>query len=203
MKDNQFPQKSTKNTILTNEKPISIVVFGAESSGKSTLTQELESHYDVFSNPEFSRLYLNAKMNYLEYEDTNSLTFQDVEPIAIGQLCSENQTKKLAISHNHCFYLLDTNLLTTLIYSKYIYKQVPFWLEKAVQNQNYSHYLLLNPNTKWEFDKQRESDEGRQFFYKKMKEELEIRKIKYSEIVELNEKRLQEAIKKIDSVLKS
>jgi nicotinamide riboside kinase len=137
-------------------------------------------------------------MKYANYEDTNSLTFDDVEPIAIGQLCSENQTKNLAISHNHSFYILDTNLLTTYIYSKFIYKKVPFWLENAIQNQNYSHYLLLAPNTEWEFDKQRGGDEGRQFFYKKMKEELEKRKIKYFEIKELNEKRLEEAIKIID-----
>lgn len=201
MKDNQFTQKSTTITKPTNENPKSIVVFGSESSGKSTLTQELEKYYNVFSNPEFSRLYLDTKMNYANYEDTNSLTFDDVEPIAIGQLCSENQIKKLAISHNHLFYILDTNLLTTSIYSKYIYKEVPFWLEKAIQNQNYSHYLLLKPNTKWEFDKQRASDEGRQFFYKKMKEELEKRNIEYSEIEELNEKRLEEAIKIIDNLL--
>ncbi|AFM06254.1 putative ATPase/kinase involved in NAD metabolism [Bernardetia litoralis DSM 6794] len=198
MKDNQFTQKSTIINPITNEEPKSIVLFGAESSGKSTLTKELANYYNVFSNPEFSRLYLDTKMKYANYEDTNALTFDDVEPIAIGQICSENSTKELAISHNHSFYFLDTNLLTTYIYSRFIYKNVPFWLEKAIQNQNYSHYLLLKPNTKWEFDKQRASDEGRQFFYKKMKEELEKRNINYSEITELNEKRLQEAIKRID-----
>ncbi len=202
MKDNQFLQKNTIITTFTNQKPKSIVIFGSESSGKSTLTKQLASHYKVFSNPEFSRVYLDTKMKYINYEDTNSLTFQDVEPIAIGQLCSENRMKELAISHTHSFYFLDTNLLTTLIYSNYIYKQVPFWLEKAIQNQDYSHYLLLNPNTKWEFDKQRESNEGRQFFYIKMKEELEKRNINYSEIEELNEKRLQEAIQIIDDLLK-
>ncbi|WP_338791369.1 ATP-binding protein [Bernardetia sp. MNP-M8] len=198
MKDNQFKQKSTTITRPSNENPKSIVVFGAESSGKSTLTKELENYYGVFSNPEFSRLYLDIKMKYAKYEDTNSLTFDDVEPIAIGQLCSENQIKNLAISHNNSFYFLDTNLLTTYVYSKYIYKRVPFWLDKAIQNQLYSHYLLLKPNTKWEFDKQRTNDEGRQFFYKKMKQELEKRNIEYSEIGELNDKRLEEAIKIID-----
>jgi NadR type nicotinamide-nucleotide adenylyltransferase len=202
MKDNQSTQKSTITTTFTNEIPRSIVVFGAESSGKSTLTKELTSYYNVFSNPEFSRFYLETKMKYANYEDTNSLTFDDVEPIAIGQLCSENQIKELVISHNQPFYFLDTNLLTTFIYSKHIYKKVPFWLEKAIQNQKYSHYLLLKPNTKWEFDKQRGGEEGRLFFYEKMKEELESRKINYSEITELNEKRLEEAIKIVDFLLK-
>ena len=202
MKDNQFTQKSTIITTPTNEKSKSIVVFGSESSGKTTLTKKIASYYNVFSNPEFSRLYLNIKMKYANYENTNSLTFEDVEPIAIGQICSENQIKSLAISHNHSFYLLDTNLLTTYIYSKYIYKKVPFWLEQAIQNQNYSHYLLLKPNTKWEFDKQRGGEKGRQFFYKKMKEELENRNINYTEIITLDEKRLEDAIKIIDLLLK-
>ena len=202
MKDNQFTQKNTILNPLTNENPKSIVVFGAESSGKSTLTKELAAYYNVFSNPEFSRIYLNMKMKYANYENTNSLTFDDVEPIAIGQLCSENRTKQLTISHNYSFYILDTNLLTSFIYSKYIYKNVPFWLEKAIQNQNYSNYLLLEPNTKWQFDKQREGEKGRQFFYEKMKEELDTRNIRYYEIKELNEKRLKEAIDIIDFILK-
>ena len=202
MKKNQFTQKSSNDIPFNNENPKSIVVFGSESSGKSTLTKELASYYNVFSNPEFSRLYLDTKMKYANYEDTNSLTFDDVEPIAIGQLCSENQIKKLAFSHNHSFYILDTNLLTTYIYSKFIYKKVPLWLEKAIQNQSYLYYLLLAPNTEWEFDKQRGGNKGREFFYKKMKEELENRNIEYSEIKELNEKRLEEAIAKINFLLK-
>ncbi len=201
MKDNQFTQKKTTMIKFINKKPKSIVVFGAESSGKSTLTKQLTKYYKVFANAEFSRDYLDTKMKYTKYEDTNSLTFDDVEPIAIGQLCSENKTRELAIAHNHSFYLLDTNLLTTFIYSKYIYKKSPFWLEKAIQAQEYSYYLLLKPNTKWVFDKQRESDEGRQFFYEKMKEELENRNINYFEIGELNNKRTEEAIKIIDSLL--
>lgn len=201
MKDNQFTQKSTTITTLSNEIPKAIVVFGSESSGKSTLTQTLAQHYNVFSNPEFSRLYLDIKMKYANYKDTHSLTFEDVEPIAIAQLGSEERTKQLAISKHHSFYFLDTNLLTTYIYSKYIYNKVPFWLENAIQNQNYSNYLLLKPNTKWEFDRQRGGEEGRQFFYKKMKEELLIQKIDFYEISELNEKRAEEAIKIIDFLL--
>ena len=202
MKDNQFTQKNRTITLLDNENPKSIVLFGAESSGKSTLTIQLANHYEVFSSAEYSRVYLETKMKYGRYQDTNSLTFDDVEPIAIGQLCSENTTKQLTISHKKSFYFLDTNLLTTYLYSKYIYQEVPFWIEKAIENQNYSHYLLLHPNTEWEFDKQRGGEHSRLFFYDKMKEELEKRHINYLEVSKLGEERLQEAIKKIDILIK-
>ncbi|WP_291724038.1 AAA family ATPase [Bernardetia sp.] len=202
MKDTQFTEKSITITTLDNEKPKSIIIFGAESSGKSTLVAALAAHYNVFFNNEFSREYLDIKMNYAKYEDTHALTFADVEPIAIGQLCSEKRTGKLAISHNHSLYFLDTNLLTTYVYSKYIYEKVPFWLEKAIQDQNYSHYLLLKPNTKWQFDKQRGGENSRLFFYEKMKGELEKRNINYIEISKLGNERLQEAIEKIDTLIK-
>jgi len=41
---------------------IRIVLFGPESTGKTTLSQQLAKHYNTVWAPEFAREYLQKKM---------------------------------------------------------------------------------------------------------------------------------------------
>lgn len=60
-----------------------IVAIGPESTGKSTLCQQLAEHYDTLWCPEFAREYLLA--NGVEY------TYDDLLTIAKGQLAIEDK----------------------------------------------------------------------------------------------------------------
>lgn len=65
-----------------------IVVIGPESTGKSTLCEQLAQHYDTAWCPEFARDYLLSNGTNYDYEDL--LT------IAMGQLELEDEyTNKL------------------------------------------------------------------------------------------------------------
>ena len=65
-----------------------IVVIGPESTGKSTLCEELAQHYDASWCPEFAREYL------LTYG--TDYAFEDLLTIAKGQLALEDEYAILA-----------------------------------------------------------------------------------------------------------
>src|ERR1700741_3404646 len=60
-----------------------IVVIGPESTGKSTLCEQLAKHYKTFWCPEYARAYLLKHGNTYNYD--NLLT------IAKGQIAMENE----------------------------------------------------------------------------------------------------------------
>ena len=66
-----------------NKDVIKIVIIGPESTGKSTLCEELAQHYDAPWCPEFAREYLLTYGTDYQYEDL--LT------IAKGQLAMEDE----------------------------------------------------------------------------------------------------------------
>lgn len=185
-------KKSPLASQNTAQSPQSLVIFGAESSGKTTLAKHLANTYKVFWNPEYARLYLDTKMTYGLAQDTNDLTYTDAEAIAIAQYNSEKQVHYWATTQQHPFYILDTNLLSTFVYCKYIYRKVPEWLKKAIKAQHYSYYLLIAPNIAWEYSPQRSSAENRMFFFQKMKHTLDILKIEYELIDTVDQARIEQ-----------
>ena len=94
---------------------LKIVVFGPESTGKTTLSKQLAAHFQTLWVPEFSRTYALNKL-----QEGRSLTKEDVMPIAFGQMKLENAAS-LKIKD---LLICDTNLLETLVYSKSIYNNI-------------------------------------------------------------------------------
>ncbi|RYE93236.1 MAG: transcriptional regulator, partial [Myxococcales bacterium] len=65
-----------------------VCVFGPESTGKSTLAARLAAHYATVCVPEYARTYLEARAGHL--------TADDLEPIARGQLASDEALSRNA-----------------------------------------------------------------------------------------------------------
>ena len=78
-----------------------IVVIGPESSGKSTLCEDLSAHFKSSYLPEYARIYLE--------NNGSQYTYQDVLKMAKGQIESE----ELFTLQNteRSLLLLDTNYL--------------------------------------------------------------------------------------------
>ena len=70
----------------TKSSLIKIVLFGPESTGKSTLAEQLAVHYDTVYVPEYSRIYAERQML-----QNQSLTKENVLEIANGQLELEEE----------------------------------------------------------------------------------------------------------------
>ena len=69
---------------------VKVVLYGPESSGKSTLSQALADHYNTAYVPEYARLYLQDKWD----RKSEICTQEDLIPITRGQIQLENEGLK-------------------------------------------------------------------------------------------------------------
>lgn len=77
------------------EVPLKIVLFGPESTGKSTLAEQLAKVFNTVWNPEFLRYYFAGKMRQLVEPNAFEIKEDEVINIAIGQLKSELEIVKI------------------------------------------------------------------------------------------------------------
>lgn len=169
---------------------LTIALTGAESSGKSTLAQQLAQHYNTNFVPEYARTYIEQlKRPY---------TFEDIEIIARQQQLLQNEYLKTA---NPAIFFADTELIVCKIWSLYVFNKCSEWLLQAVENQKYSLYLLLLPNTKWVADGQRQHPNTRLQIHNLYEQELKRLNANYAIINNLGEKRFQQCIEKITYML--
>jgi NadR type nicotinamide-nucleotide adenylyltransferase len=173
---------------------LKVVLFGPESTGKSTLAQQLAAHYKTVFVPEYSRIY--GEMQLL---CNKSLTKEDVLEIAQGQLKLETE---LLLKANKILFC-DTDLLETKVYSEMYYDGYsPAHLEDFALQKTCNLYLLTYIDLPWVADNIRDKPEARQEQF----DIFEAALIKYNKpyvIVKGNEEeRLQLAIVHIDKLLK-
>jgi NadR type nicotinamide-nucleotide adenylyltransferase len=126
-----------------------IVVTGSECTGKTTLAQKLAAHFNTLWVPEFARSYAVTRRGIL--------THADVEPIARGQMALEDRCASIGSE----LLILDTDLLSTVIYSHHYYGDCPAWIEKSCRERLGSLYLLLHPDVPWIADGVRDRGDRR------------------------------------------
>lgn len=135
-------EKRLKQTDINIAK---IVLFGPESTGKTTLAKQLARHYNTVWAPEYAREYLQHKWN----NERKTCEGSDLVPIAYGQMKLENELARKADKLLIC----DTDLLETMVYSKEYYGgTVAPELEEAALSNSYDLYLLTYIDTPWEED---------------------------------------------------
>lgn len=126
-------------------KPKIIVVTGAESTGKSTLTQKLAEHYNVPFIPEIARDYvehLNHKYSYV-----------DVEIIATKQVAQLNKIMETSPR----FIFMDTWLIVTKIWFEFVYKKTPEWINNEILKTKIDLFLVCDIDIPWVDDPVREN----------------------------------------------
>jgi len=174
---------------------IKVVLFGPESTGKTTLSRQLARHYNSVWVPEYAREYLQDKWN----NERKTCEPKDLLPIAEGQIKLENTLAKKTDSVLIC----DTDLLETKVYSEayYLGSCDPILETYALKNQ-YDLYFLTYIDTPWEADDLRDKPEHRKDMFEAFQNTL----IKYNRpfvLLKGNKKeRLEKAIQHIDKLLK-
>ena len=181
------------------QKPINlvkVVLFGPESTGKTTLSRHLAHHYNTVWTPEFAREYLQKKWN----KERKTCEVEDLLPIAVGQMKLENRLAKRADKVLIC----DTDLLETKVYSEEFYDGfVDERLNKAATENTYDIYLLTYIDTPWEDDDLRDRPGLRLEMFNAFEKSLIDNNRPYIVLKGDKETRLKNAVETIDQIISS
>ena len=186
-------EEKLKQISTGNSNCIKVVLYGPESTGKSSLAKELATYYNTVYVKEFSRSYAEskAKMN-------QKLTKKDVLPIAIGQMYLENTQLKNA----NTLLICDTDLLETKVYSEFYYNGFcPDIVKKYALENTYDLYFLTYIDTPWEADEIRDQPNTRSQMFDAFEQALIDSKKKYSIVKGSFDQRLNQCITQIDELL--
>lgn len=174
---------------------VKIVLFGPESTGKTTLSIQLAKHYNTVWVEEFARPYLQKIWN----QERRTCETKDILPIAYGQMALENRLAKRADKVLIC----DTDLLETKVYSQEYYGGfVDPKLEKGANESSYDLYLLTYIDTPWEADDLRDRPGLRLEMFNAFQKALEDHNRPYILLKGDKESRFSEATKAIDKIIK-
>ncbi len=183
-----------KNLTQENINLVKIVLFGPESTGKTTLAIQLAKHYNTVWVQEYARPYLQKVWN----QERRTCEPKDIMPIAYGQMALENRLAKRADKVLIC----DTDLLETKVYSEEYYGgYVNPLLEKAATESSYDLYFLTYIDTPWEADDLRDRPEQREEMFTAFKIALEKNNKPYILLKGNKENRFKIATEAIDKII--
>ncbi|WP_242923417.1 AAA family ATPase [Pontibacter liquoris] len=169
---------------------LKVAITGPESTGKSTISEKLASHYNTVWVPEYARTYIgNLGQPY---------TLADIEAIARGQLALEQEIAQQA----RTILFSDTDLLVLKIWSEHAFGRCPAWIREKLARQDYNLCLLMGVDLPWEPDPQREHPHLRQYFYDWYKRELEQLGVPFVEVSGQGEHRFEQARGQVDHLLR-
>ncbi|MEZ4858478.1 MAG: ATP-binding protein [Flavobacteriaceae bacterium] len=172
---------------------LKIVLFGPESTGKTTLAKQLARYYNTSWVPEYMREYLQKKWDISK----ETISKEDILPIAKGQIDSENKQSKKAKNFLFC----DTNLLELKVYCNYYYENFyPKELIEATQQHSYHHYFLTAIDVPWEPDILRDRPYDRSTLFCMFEEELKNNHLPYTILSGNKEQRFKTAKKILDNL---
>jgi NadR type nicotinamide-nucleotide adenylyltransferase len=184
----ETPTKDTSNCLK-------IVLFGPESTGKTTLAKQLAAHYNTVWVPEYTREYLQNKWN----AKRENCTKEDLLPIVLGQIAAENEALKKA----NKLLIYDTNVLEIQVYSQYYYNEYfPLKIEEYLNENSYDFYFLTQIDTPWQFDDLRDRPDEREKMFCIFESQLIDYHLHYEILSGTKSVRLQNAIKMINELIK-
>ncbi len=140
-----------------------IVVTGSESTGKTTLARDLAAALGTVWIPEYARDYATVRHGVL--------TVDDVEPIGRGQAAREDAAIALLPADRDI--VLDTDLVSTMIYGEHYYDSCPPWVQEQAVLRRGDLYLLSATDLPWEADGVRDQPLARRELQQKFAARLE------------------------------
>lgn len=166
-----------------------VAIIGPESTGKSTLSEQLAMYYQTLWVPEYAREYLDRIQR--------PYSLEDVLAIARGQLEMEDRLAKQAKNLLIC----DTNLIVIQIWLEHKYHQCPEWIKDTIRSRKYDLHFLTYIDIPWEDDPLREHPHLREYLFERYEEMLKAYGIPYHIVKGNPRQRFEQAVCVIDSGL--
>jgi len=132
--------------------PKTIIITGAESTGKSALTEGLANHFQLPFIPEFARRYIETLGRKYNYDDVVLIAKQQIREL------KEFQQKEL----NWIFS--DTWLIITKIWFEEVFGQAPEWLNSEIEKTEIDLFLVCDTDLPWQPDSVRENGGERRLY---------------------------------------
>lgn len=178
----------------TSSRCLRVVLYGPESTGKTTLAKALADHYQTSWVPEFARSYLQEKWD----KQQAVCTLADLPIIAQGQLAAENT----AIAQANRLIFCDTNILVTKVWSETHFEgYCAPELNTILAQTHYDLYLLTSIDVPWEKDDLRDRPNDREQMFIYFKQQLEAYNFPFLVLEGTLEERIQKAVNTIDQLL--
>jgi len=163
-----------------------ICIFGAESTGKSILTQKLAEHYNSVYVPEVARDIIEEAGGKVTYE-----LIQKIGPAHADAILN-------TVSAANRFLFVDTDVEITRLFSDYYFQKVPEfpqWVEAA---NRFDLYIFPDIDTPYVEDPQRDSEHMRGVFRERLLNTLENKDADYAIINGGWDERFMKAVNAID-----
>ena len=167
-----------------------IVVSGSECTGKTVLTRALAANFDAPFSTESARDYVS--------ELGRAVQFSDVEPIARRQI----EIEDALLGDGSRLYIFDTDLFSTLIYSRLYFGRCPGWIEPLCRARRADLYLLCGIDLPWvkdDFQRGRGTPAKRQHAHSVFAKALHKSGCSVAPVDGLDDSRLQCAISAIEA----
>lgn len=167
---------------------IKIAITGPESSGKTTLSEQLAEYFGVEWVPEFAREFLLKRGGVYQKKD--------LDTIAKGQF---DAMRNIANS-DLVFY--DTDLFVIKIWSEHKYNSLSPVIQSLLDKQEVDLYLLCKPDLPWDEDPLRENPNDRDVLYDLYLDALKEEDVTFSIVSGLSDERIAHAIATVETFVK-
>ena len=168
-----------------------VCLVGAESTGKTTLAEQLAAHYQTGWVPEYGRTYCETKPDLDHWESAE-----------FAQIAQEqNRLEDLAAQQANKVLICDTNAFATSIWHRrYLSDHSPA-VETLAAARKYDLWLLTDIDIPWVQDGTRDGEHLREWMHGLFVEELNQQYQPYILISGTPAERLAQAIRLIDQML--
>ena len=131
------------------------VVIGPESTGKSTLCNQLAEYYRTSWVPEYAREYLEKNGTEYSYDDLLTIAKEQINlEESFDKLRMTNSL--LPVTHPSSLLFIDTDMYVMKVWCEFVFNKCHNWILNRIAERSYDGYLLCNTDLPWVKDDLRE-----------------------------------------------